>query len=148
MGRFFRRLPVDKPVARNNYNFQVNRPGERQEQVDREELAWAESTLGPEDGYGDGQKPLSSDIKVEWIRLRTERQTLRRLAHSGAIVFTIRSYLTPIMELVEEEGVAGRLASALRSWPADVGEYKGKERGWFGPLLEYLDLRVGKMDKI
>ncbi|KIM46006.1 hypothetical protein M413DRAFT_65507, partial [Hebeloma cylindrosporum] len=138
MERFFRRLPVDKAVIRNNYFVQVNRADE--EQVDKEELGWAKGTLGPEDAYENGQHRLerSGDAKVEWIRLRTERQTLRRLPQSGGVVFTIRTYLTPIVDLEKEEG--GRLGSALRSWPADVGLYKGREDGgWFRVLVEYLD---------
>jgi Protein of unknown function (DUF3445) len=139
MERFFRRLPVDKAVIRNNYFVQANQPDEMEEQVDRDELAWAKGTVGPEDAYGNGQHRMSrSDAKLEWIRLRTERQTLRRLPHSGGVVFTIRTYLTPIVDLEKED--AGRLGSALRSWPADVGEYKGRENGgWYKVVVEYLD---------
>jgi hypothetical protein len=46
------------------------------------------------------------------MRLRVERQTLRRLPRSGAVVFTIRVYLTPLKEL--GRGEAGRLAAAIR----------------------------------
>ncbi|PPQ77299.1 LOW QUALITY PROTEIN: hypothetical protein CVT25_010881 [Psilocybe cyanescens] len=153
--RFFRRLPVDKPVVRNNYFFQTNRQDEvKEDSVDPEELAWAESTVGPEDAYEHGTafKMIQTEskrngteqetiaTKVECIRFRSERQTLRRLPRSGAVVFTIRTYLTPVSLLAREKGVPGRMASALRSWPEDVGEYKGKYRGgWFEPLLKYLD---------
>ncbi|KAH9482879.1 hypothetical protein JR316_0004979 [Psilocybe cubensis] len=143
--RFFRRLPVEKPVVRNNYFFQTNVP-QKEERIDAEELAWAESTVGPEESFGHGTAfkrengAGQGETEVEWIRFRSERQTLRRLPQSGAVAFTIRTYLTPVKEIAREKGVAGRLASALRSWPADVGEYKGRERGgWFEPLLEYLD---------
>lgn len=57
---------------------------------------------------------------VSYIRFRTERQSLRRLPRTGAIVFTIRTYLFPIEELAKEPGVPGRMASAIRSWPEDV----------------------------
>jgi hypothetical protein len=46
------------------------------------------------------------------MRLRVERQTLRRLPRGGAIVFTIRVYMTPLGEL--GPGEAGRLAGAIR----------------------------------
>ncbi|KDR83519.1 hypothetical protein GALMADRAFT_235712 [Galerina marginata CBS 339.88] len=159
--RFFRRLPVDKPVIRNNYFIQTNRResgahelnvGEDADAiVDPEELAWAKSTLGSEDAYEHGSVRRNTprnmikaeaigDADVEWIRLRSERQTLRRLPRSGAVVFTIRTYLTPVTTLGREKGVPGRMASAVRSWTDDVGEYKGKDRGgWWGPLLKYLD---------
>ena len=46
------------------------------------------------------------------MRLRVERQTLLRLPRTGAIVFTIRVYLTPFRDL--GPGEAGRLAAAIR----------------------------------
>jgi hypothetical protein len=147
---------VGKPVVRNNYFFQVIVPKEKgdgeghgeeetEAELDKEELAWARSTLGAEEEYGvgghgwdkmkDGERTV-----VDWVRMRTERQTLRRLGRSGAVVFTIRTYLTPVVALGKEEGVAGRLASALRSWPEDVGRYKGQGKGgWYGVVLAYLD---------
>ena len=147
--RFFRRLPVDKPVIRNNYFVQTNRRVRVEGDVDPEELGWAESSMGDEDGFEHGThgtaKAQDVDLevpKVEWMRLRTERQTLRRLARSGAVVFTIRPYLTPMEFLGREPGVPSRLASALRSWPDDVAGYKGKARGgWWSVLLDYLDER-------
>ena len=152
--RFFRRMPVDKPVIRNNYAIQTNvEDGEKG--IDREELAWAKSALGPEEGYehgnhgGEGNKEASGKVTVEGMMLRSERQTLRRLGRSGGVVFSIRTYMTPVVKLGEEEGVAGRLASALRSWPMDVGQYKGKERGtWWGVVLEYLDQIVANSERL
>jgi alpha-1,2-mannosyltransferase len=54
------------------------------------------------------------------------------------VVFTIRTYFHPITEIVEESGVPGRLASAVRSWGDDVARYKGREM-YGDVLLEYLD---------
>jgi len=143
--RFFRRIPVDKPVIRNNYFIQTN-VGDGPNPKDKEELGWCESTVGPEDEFRHGShgedrnKEVSGKVTMEGIFLRTERQTLRRLGRSGGVVFTVRTYLTAVVRLGEEEGVAGRLASALRSWPEDVGRYKGKERGdWWRVVIEYLD---------
>jgi len=139
--RFFRRIAVDKPVTRNNYFIQTNN-GDGPNEIDKEELAWCESTVGPEDefrhgSHGEGE---TGNVTIEGIWLRSERQTLRRLGISGGVVFTVRTYMTRVVTLAEEEGVAGRLASALRSWPSDVGRYKGKERGnWYGVVIEYLD---------
>ena len=56
------------------------------------------------------------------VRMRVERQTLRRLPRTGAILFTIRVYLTPLEQLVREPDVPGRMASAIRSWPEDVAK--------------------------
>lgn len=149
MTRFFRRLPVDKPVVRNNYSLQVvARPGsDGADPLDPNELAWAKTMKGDEDveeGYepgflheggespdgasgGNGDffratnlKDHTEPVDPVQVRLRVERQTLRRLPKTGAIVFTIRVYLTPLEDLVKEPDVPGRLASALRSWPEDV----------------------------
>ncbi|KAJ7849961.1 hypothetical protein B0H14DRAFT_2764056 [Mycena olivaceomarginata] len=141
--RFFRRLAVDKPVARNNYFVQVSPLPSVTPSVDPEELAWGENVLGPEEVYG-GTKGSSfgspSDLVVtpQTLRLRTERQTLRRLPRSGAVVFTIRTYLVPMEELAREPGVAARFASAVRSWPEGIKEYKG-ERRYGDVLVRYLE---------
>lgn len=157
MEKFFRRMPVDKPVIRNNYFMQVCKPSshvsdgdvearldveeECASDIDPEELGWSESTNGLEDefshGHGHGALPAPY-LAPSTLRLRSERQTLRRLPRTGAIVFGIRTYLFKIEELARERGVADRLASAIRSWPNDVGVYKGRKM--YGDiLLNYLD---------
>ncbi|KAJ7708720.1 hypothetical protein B0H17DRAFT_363479 [Mycena rosella] len=141
--RFFRRIAVDKPVARNNYFIQVSPPLSGPPSLDPDELAWGENVLGPEDEYG-GTKGSSHGsppvlvVSPQTLRLRTERQTLRRLPRSGAVVFTIRTYLVPVEVLVREPGVAARFASAVRSWPEGVKEYKG-ERRYGDVLVRYLE---------
>lgn len=154
MEKFFRRMPVDKPVIRNNYFMQVCKPSAHvadkddelrldveEESIDPEELGWSESTNGPEDsflhGHGHSAQPAPY-LAPSTIRLRSERQTLRRLPRTGAIVFGIRTYLFKIEELARERGVADRLASAIRSWPDDVGVYKGRKM-YSEVLLKYLD---------
>ncbi|KIO34631.1 hypothetical protein M407DRAFT_13409 [Tulasnella calospora MUT 4182] len=72
------------------------------------------------------------------IYFRSERQSLRRLPRTGAILFTIRTYYEPVTSLAREPGVPGRMASALRSWSEDVAIYKGQAR-YKDVLLEYLD---------
>ncbi|KAJ7272582.1 hypothetical protein B0H12DRAFT_1043714 [Mycena haematopus] len=142
--RFFRRLAVDKPVVRNNYFVQISPPPSDNPSVDPEELAWGEYVLGSEDTYGGtkgssfGSPPVLV-VEPQTLRLRTERQTLRRLPRSGAIVFTIRTYLVPVEELAREPGVSRRFASAVRSWPEGVREYKG-ERRYGDVLVRYLEV--------
>ncbi|PGH37097.1 alpha-1,2-mannosyltransferase [[Emmonsia] crescens] len=126
MMNFFRRLNPSDPVLRNNYFFQVD-----------DDLAWSRS-IGDEDeehvSWGTAEK--NKVIRHHWFR--SERQSLRRLPKSGAVVFTIRTYFVPVMEIAREPGVPGRLASAVRSWGDDVARYKGRER-YGDVLLEYLD---------
>lgn len=133
-------MPVDKPMVRNNYFFQARPAGDVG--VDVEELGWATSMVGEEDAFVPmgGHRGLETGrVDVSRLRMRSERQTVRRLAHSGAVVFTVRTYLTPVEELGKEPGVPARLVSALKSWPADVGEYKGQFRGsWWETVVEYM----------
>lgn len=61
----------------------------------------------------------------EWF-LRVERQTLRRLPSSGAIAFTIRTYVSSLADLVERhDGLAANVLLALDTAPDDVKRYKG-----------------------
>ena len=71
---------------------------------------------------GAGQRPEPPKPLPERMRLRVERQTLRRLPRSGAIVFTIRVYMTPLAEL--GPGEAGRLAAAIRGVKEQEVVYK------------------------
>ncbi|KAI5862614.1 mannosyl transferase [Durotheca rogersii] len=132
MMNLFRRLKPEEMVARNNYFVQVD-----------DNLAWSRS-IGPEDSPSMDSPSSTSwntaekNRAVEHHFFRSERQTLRRLPRTGAIVFTIRTYFHPITEIAQEDYVPGRLASAVRSWGDDVSRYKGREM--FGDvLLEYLD---------
>lgn len=107
--------------------------------IDPDQIGWSDSTNGPEDVFDQATKEPSLSAQesgqisefqspakvndVRAVRLRQERQSLRRLPRSGAVVFTIRTYIDPFTELAKEPGVPGRLASAIRSWPEDVAEY-------------------------
>lgn len=132
MTNFFRRVKPEEMVARNNYFLQVD-----------DDLAWSWS-IGDEDSKGAiGWATAEKNRAVEHHWFRSERQTLRRLPKSGGVVFTIRTYFHPVVEVAQEEYVPGRLASAVRSWGEDVGRYKGRER--YGEvLLEYLDRKHGE----
>ncbi|KAH8426315.1 heme-dependent oxidative N-demethylase family protein [Aspergillus melleus] len=126
MLNFFRRLKPSDPVIRNNYFIQVD-----------EHLPWSVS-IGDEDGDGVGWNTAEKNKAIENHYFRSERQSLRRLPRSGGVVFTIRTYFEPIVDVAKEDYVPGRLASAVRSWGDDVAVYKGRER--YGEvLLEYLD---------
>ncbi|BGP17367.1 hypothetical protein JCM10213_003411 [Rhodosporidiobolus nylandii] len=146
MNGFFSKLALEKLVERNNYFFQVDGG-----------LDWSEKTNGTEqifDQYNKGPKehlvPQTDDVKrpmeatdIREVRFRTERQSLRRLPKTRAIMFTVRTYLIPVVDLADEPGVPGRMASGIRSWPQgdrQVNWYKGGEL--FNPvLLPYLDMK-------
>ncbi len=56
--------------------------------------------------------------------LRVERETLRRFPVTRCVLFTIRTYVSPVLRSAPSAGVAARLAAALDSLPGDVRDYK------------------------
>ena len=128
MNRFFKNLTPEKPVIRNNFFIQLDdglhwshRMGK---QTGEEVASWATAN--------------SRGLKLEEIHFRSERQSLRRLPRSKALMFTIRTYFEPVTTIAKEPHVPGRLAEAIRQWDTDVSAYKGREH-WEGILLPFLD---------
>jgi len=156
MNRFFTKMRTDKPVTRNNYFMQIVRKADdpaRLKSIDGDEMAWSDTTNGHEAHFdepthapkpeflnaGDFVEPQPIGLdEVDRVRFRTERQSLRRLPRSGAIIFTIRTYIEPVTKLAQEPGVPGRMADAIRSWTPDVAEYKGQYL-YKDAVLDYLD---------
>lgn len=84
---------------------------------------------------------VTAENAGETLFLRVERQTLRRLPRSEAVVFGIRTYIYPLAMIAADPAVAARLASAVRGLPAELARYKSV--GVFvEPLLAFLDARV------
>ncbi|KAL1845667.1 hypothetical protein Plec18170_009654 [Paecilomyces lecythidis] len=126
MNNLFRRLKPEQLVTRNNYTLQLDG-----------DLPWS-SSIGREDSDDIGWHNAPDGRSIEYHHLRTERQSLRRLPRTGAIVFTIHTYLVPITQIAKEDYVPGRLASAIRSWDDTVSVYKGQAK-FKHILLDYLD---------
>jgi len=126
MERYFQKMTPQHSIVRYNYFIQTDG-----------ELAWS-SSIGHEDTFGIGWENAKPNPPIENIHFRSERQTLRRLPRTGALLFTIRPYFIPVVEIAEEPGVPERLASAIRSWPDDVARYKGKQ-AYGDVILKYLD---------
>jgi len=70
--------------------------------------------------------------------LRSERQTLRALPRSGAVLFTIRVQQTPLAALAERPDVAAALAARLRAQPAALVAMNGLDRR-VDPVVRWLD---------
>jgi len=70
--------------------------------------------------------------------LRSERQTLRALSRSGAVLFTIRVQQTPFGTLAERPDVATALARRLRAQPPELVAMNGLE-GRVDPVVSWLD---------
>lgn len=75
------------------------------------------------------RRDLRADITAadaaDAVWLRVERQTLVKLAGSGAVVFGIRVHRDPLGALAGDRDALGRLARSLRAMPQPTWEYKG-----------------------
>ncbi|PLW82041.1 hypothetical protein CWI75_13240 [Kineobactrum sediminis] len=119
--RFFAHLRVGSPVTRFNWSLQPDtalcqRPGEQDPAVTGE----------------------------PGLCYRVERQSLRRLPVTGAIVFTIRVYLHPLGDLLAVPGALTQLLAAIDNCPRAIYEYKGFDG--MERLLQPWRERAGRVD--
>ena len=77
----------------------------------------------------------------EKLWLRIERQTLRRLPASGAVLFTIRTHVTQLCEAIRDAKSARDLATAVRTMPDDVARYRSMS-AFRAALLGWLAVRA------
>ncbi len=61
----------------------------------------------------------------ERLWLRSERQTLRRLATTDAVLFTIRTQQVPLAALAARPELARAMAAAIAAWSPALAAYKG-----------------------
>jgi len=85
---------------------------------------------------------VTAENAGEKIWLRVERQTLRLLPASGAVLFGIRTHLYTVGRLAADPQVAADLASAVRGLPAEMALYKSIPP-FREALLGYLDMKSG-----
>jgi dimethylamine monooxygenase subunit A len=82
----------------------------------------------PLDGTAAARPGLpGGDVPVDAAVLRVERETLRRFPRTRCVLFTIRTYLTPVTTVARQPADAARLADALDALPGDVAAYKQLE---------------------
>ena len=103
---FFDRLTPEKPVWRLNWSV-----------LDTDEL----SLTDPAERRADSGVTSIDDL---WFRV--ERQTLRRLPHSGAVIFTIRTYVDQLSAVLEGHPHRREaLQVALDTIDSETAVYKG-----------------------
>jgi dimethylamine monooxygenase subunit A len=78
----------------------------------------------------------------ERLYLRVERQTLRRLPISGAVLFGIRVHVYPLARAVTSPEAAAVLAEAVRALPVEMAHYKSLPM-FQEALLAWLDRHAG-----
>jgi hypothetical protein len=93
---------------------------------------------------GHGRDGLNAAITAEnagtQLYLRVERQALRRLPRSAAVLFGIRVHVYPLTQVITSPALATRLAEAVRALPPEINRYKSL--GTFrDALLAWLDTR-------
>ncbi len=126
---------LDKTV--NNYfaHLHPDRPGFRIAwgivPTDEMVLYWYQ----PKEGW---EKEINADNAGDVLWLRTEFQTLRSFPKSGAVLFTIRSFVDRISCLRKEPQIAHNLAAVIRGMSPHTQTYRGMEP-FLEPLLAYLD---------
>jgi dimethylamine monooxygenase subunit A len=117
--RFHDRLTVDKPAWRRNWSI-VTTP---------------ELHLPSRDDTPPLDGPIAPDGSPVW--LRSERQTLRRMPVTDAILFTIRVQLAPLGVLLDRPDLAARMLATIESWDAERMGYKS-ERSSYPELIAWL----------
>jgi hypothetical protein len=124
--RFFKNLQADSIMARTNWL--IHATPELFQSGHRLDAATAAA--------------ITSANAGEKLWLRVERQTLRRLPQSGAVLFTIRTHVTQLSEAIRDAKSAQGLAIAVGTMPDDVAGYRGMTA--FRPaLLDWLKRHTG-----
>jgi hypothetical protein len=121
--RFFAAIQAPRPVWRVNWS-----------------LVGTDALYLPPEAGGHA-RAVSAAQAGEQLWLRVERQTLRRLPESSAVVFGIRTYVERLADATATPAVAQALAQRIREMPPATATYKGiapiRE-----PLLAYLEQRA------
>jgi dimethylamine monooxygenase subunit A len=72
----------------------------------------------------DDDSPVTVQNAGSQVFLRVERQTLRRLPNSGAVLFGIRVHVYPLHQVIDRPDRAAALAQAVQVLPPEVQHYK------------------------
>jgi Protein of unknown function (DUF3445) len=94
---------------------------------------------GSNDALGETEAEVSgnssaSKSSLSKIYVRRERQTFTRLAVSDAILFTVRTFMTPLTSLGDDELTA--FVEQAKGWAGEMAAYKGREQ-WWDTVLRY-----------
>jgi hypothetical protein len=117
--RFFQHLTPEKPVWRLNWGV-TDDP----------------TPFQPE--AGPAAERIDAASAGERLWLRVERQTLRRLPATGAVIFTIRTHITRLDAAIRSPEHAATFAATLRDLPDATSDYK-RIAPVAPALLEWLD---------
>lgn len=146
MDKYFKRVKVGVWIERLNWSVQthtnlyaagLNHP-QKNESVDATEYV----SMEPLPNYFfKPEKSLPSETLdfTNQVHLRVERQALFRLPKCKFIVFTIKTYLTPLSQIRDHEPAkcSEELISAIQNLPPQTRHYKVADK-WGDAVISYL----------
>lgn len=112
--KYLLHIQVDRPVRRLNWTLTIN---PRLDTAPENYHLW-----GAERGQ------VTPENVAQCVHLRVELQFMARLPQSNAMMFSIRTYLASMAELVTQPAWARRLHRVLRDLPEPIADYKGMTR--------------------
>jgi hypothetical protein len=121
--KFLMNLEVDQPWQRFNWTMTAN---PRLDTAPEIYHIW-----GPD------KAQVTIDNLAQLLHLRVEVQALARLPRSNGVLFSIRTYLLRMDELVQNPDWAQRFRRVLVSLPVEIADYKGLSR-YRTELIEWL----------
>ncbi|KAK2756553.1 hypothetical protein FQN54_005446 [Arachnomyces sp. PD_36] len=108
MGRYFSKMPTDRPIQRGSWGLEVEKP----------------LYMPPGDPHELHRLSQSPNLKLNDCHLRVDWQTLRRLPLSASIIFNFKGLFTPVTEFRDEPGIPKIVAKVLREGKESIMEYK------------------------
>lgn len=123
MDKFFKRMKVGDWVYRLNWGIQSH-----------PHLYAPDLNHAGEEDVIESIDPETLDFNN--VFLRVERQCLLRLPRTKSILFTIRTYATPLSDIREEENALD-LCDAIDGLPEPLAHYK-RSTAWGGAVKSYL----------
>ena len=70
-------------------------------------------------------KQIAGEGALDQLYFRVERQTVRKLPNTGAVLFTIRVCVDPLAAVFGVPGAKDAFAEAWKGAPSEVSDYKG-----------------------
>ena len=109
--KYLLNLQVGQPVRRLNWTLTIN-----------PRLDSSPETFHQ---WGADRGRITAENVGQQVHLRVELQVMLRLPRSNAVMFSIRTYLISMDELVTQPGWGCRLHRVLRDLPVPIADYKG-----------------------
>jgi len=121
--KYLLNVPVGQPVRRLNWTLTIN------PRLDSSPETFHE--------WGADRGSVTSENAGRLVHLRVELQLMARLPRSNGLMFSIRTYLISLDELVSQPGWGCRLHRVLRDLPEPIADYKGMTR-YRATLVQWL----------